>query len=93
MGFNFTNNFQAEEYARKMAAQKGQETKARNRDRKKLADRIVNVCIDQTVNMIIRPGPKPEERECYEMANELRAIKEQMVETVAEVLRISDEED
>lgn len=61
--------------------------------RKKLADRIVNVCIDTTVNQIIRPGPKPEERECYEMANELRATKEQMVELVAEVLRISKEED
>lgn len=93
MGFNFTNNFQAEEYARKEAAQRGLETKARNRDRKKLADRIVNVCIDATVNQIIRPGPKPEERECYEMANELRALKDQMVATVEEVLRISDKED
>lgn len=93
MGFNFTNNFAAEEYARKQATQKGLATKERNRDRKKLADRIVNVCIDATVNQIIRPGPKPEERECYEMANELRAIKAQMVATVEEVLRISDEED
>jgi hypothetical protein len=42
---------------------------------------------------IIRPGPKPEERECYEMANEHRALKEQMVDTVAEVLRISAAED
>ncbi len=94
MGFNFHNDFEAEErYRREQAARQGKETKARNAARKKLADRIVNVCIDQTVNMIIRPGPKPEERECYEMANELRAIKEQMVATVAEVLRISDGED
>jgi hypothetical protein len=74
---------------RSEAAFKGVATKAR----KKLADRIVNVCIDMTVNQIIRPGPKPEERECYEVANELRAMKDQMVELVAEVLRISEEED
>jgi hypothetical protein len=93
MGFNFTNKSQAEIYKREQAALKSLETKERNRDRKKLADRIVNVCIDTTVNEIIRPGPKPEERECYEMANELRALKEQMVTLVTEVLRISDEED
>lgn len=74
---------------RQAAALKGAETKAR----KKLADKIVTVCIDMTVNQTIRPGPKPEERECYEMANELRALKDQMVTLVAEVLRVSEEED
>lgn len=94
MGHNYHNDFAAEErYRREQAARQGQETKARNAARKKLADRIVNVCIDATVNQIIRPGPKPEERECYEMANELRAMKEQMIQTVAEVLRISAKED
>ncbi len=77
-----------EERERNAAAEKHQA-----RIRRKLADRIVNVCIDATVNQIIRPGPKPEERECYEMANELRATKDQMVELVAEVLRISAKED
>lgn len=94
MGFNFHNDFAGEEkYRREQAARQGQETKARNAARKKLADRIVNVCIDATVNQIIRPGPKPEERECYEMANELRDMKAAMVDLVAEVLRISHEED
>lgn len=93
MGFNFTSRTEAEEYRREVAAENRRQTNARKAARKKLADRIVNVCIDTTVNQIIRPGPKPEERECYEMANELRATKEQMVDLVAEVLRISDEED
>jgi hypothetical protein len=88
MGHSYTRA-DAEHWARVAAAEKGLETKAR----KKLADRIVNVCIDATVNQIIRPGPKPEERECYEMANELRAMKDQMIELVAEVLRISETED
>jgi len=42
--------------------------------RKKLAAKIVMAAIDKIVNEIIRPGPKPEERECYEMAGELRAL-------------------
>jgi hypothetical protein len=87
MGHSYTS--QDFDRARSESALKGAETKAR----KKLADRIVNVCIDTTVNQIIRPGPKPEERECYEVANELRAIKDQMVDLVAEILRISAEED
>jgi hypothetical protein len=87
MGYSYTREDLI--HARSAAAIKGADTKAR----KKLADRIVNVCIDMTVNQIIRPGPKPEERECYEMANELRAIKDQMVELITEILRISEEED
>lgn len=42
--------------------------------RKKIAAKIVMAAIDKIVNEIIRPGPKPEERECYEMAGELRAL-------------------
>ncbi len=81
------------QHAREDREREAEAEKHQARIRRKLADRIVNVCIDTTVNQIIRPGPKPEERECYEMANELRATKEQMIELVAEVLRISDAED
>jgi hypothetical protein len=38
----------------------------------KLAGKITTVVIDQIVKDIIRPGPAPEERECYDMAKELR---------------------
>ncbi len=95
MGHSFHNTTSADEsrWRREQAEKAAQEEKAVNDARKKLADRIVNVCIDTTVNQIIRPGPKPEERECYEMANELRAMKDQLIATVADVLRISEEED
>jgi len=89
MGHSYTAPEFIENQRRSEAAWKGSQTKAR----KKLADKIVTVCIDATVNQIIRPGPKPEERECYEMANELRAFKNQMVELVAQVLRVSEKED
>lgn len=42
--------------------------------RTRLAAKIVMTIVDQIVAQIVRPGPKPEERECYEMAGEMRAI-------------------
>jgi hypothetical protein len=98
MGFSYTGSDYAvaklkREHAREEREREATATKRRDGIRQKLADRIVNVCIDTTVSQIIRPGPKPEERECYEVANELRAIKGQLVELVAEILRISAEED
>jgi hypothetical protein len=30
--------------------------------------------VDKIINDIVRPGPIPEERECYEMAGEIRAL-------------------
>ncbi len=91
MGFSRGSPYYISEEQQKLreASIKSARTKARN----KLANKIVTVCIDTTINQIIRPGPKPEERECYEMADELRTIKQQMIELVSEVLRISYEED
>jgi hypothetical protein len=42
--------------------------------RKKLAAKIVMAVVDKVVAEIVRPGPVPEERECYEMAGELQAL-------------------
>ena len=42
--------------------------------RHKIAAKIVMAIVDRVVLDIVRPGPLPEERECYEMAGELRAI-------------------
>lgn len=41
--------------------------------RRKLAAKIVMAVVDKVVAEIIRPGPVAEERECYDMAGELRA--------------------
>jgi hypothetical protein len=84
-----SSGYSLAEQRRSEAHWKGEQTKARRR----LASKIVTVCIDATVNQIIRPGPKPEERECYDMADELRAIKDKMIDLVADVLRVSEEED
>lgn len=60
---------------RKLVAKQERDEKARVADaRHKLAAKIVMAIVDRVVLDIVRPGPLPEERECYEMAGELRAI-------------------
>jgi|SRR5579859_3295782 len=60
----------------------------KERQRLDLADKIVMVVIDKIVSDLIRPGPKPEERECYEMAQELRDMTTELKCLVAQVLNI-----
>ena len=43
-------------------------------ERRKVAAKIVMAIVDKIVADIVRPGPVPEERECYEMAGELRTL-------------------
>jgi hypothetical protein len=45
--------------------------------------------VDKIVKDIVRPGPDPEERECYEVAGEVRAIVPDLEKLV---LRIIDAE-
>jgi hypothetical protein len=58
--------------------------------RRKIAAKIVMAVVDKIVKDIVRPGPDPEERECYEMAGEVRAIVPEL-EKLAK--RIIDAED
>jgi hypothetical protein len=57
-----------------------------------LAKKIVLAVVDRISNDIIRPGPKPEERECYVMAEELREHSNDLHKLVAEILKIEEEE-
>lgn len=61
-------------YQREIEDENAKEAARIEDERRKLAAKIVMATVDQIVNQIIRPGPKPEERECYEMAGELRAM-------------------
>jgi hypothetical protein len=58
--------------------------------RRELAAKIVMATVDRVVNQIIRPGPKPEERECYEMAGELRAIVPELEELAKQIIDVND---
>lgn len=60
--------------------------RAKAQKRMDLADKLVMVLVDRIVADLIRPGPKPEERECYEVAQELRDMASALRELVVQVL-------
>lgn len=81
--------------AKMLAAQRKwerEETQRVNAARMALADKIVMAVIDKIAADIIRPGPKPEERECYVMAQELRDLGESLSILVSDILKVSTEE-
>ena len=57
-----------------------------------LANKIVMAVIDKIASDIIRPGPKPEERECYVMAQELRDTTTELTKLVSAILKVEEEE-
>lgn len=58
-------------------------------DRRKIADKIVMTLVDQINETVIRPGPTPEERECYDLAQELHDLKPQLVAVVLAQLDVN----
>ena len=90
MGFSNLN------YERgRVAAQKkleAEQEKQDNAQRMALADKIVMAIVDRIAADIIRPGPKPEERECYVMAKELRDHSDELQKLVADILKVEAEE-
>lgn len=58
--------------------------------RKELAGKIVMIVVDRIVAEIIRPGPKPEERECYVMAGELREITKELTDIAKQIIDVNE---
>lgn len=75
---------------REWKEQEKQEADARERGRREIAMKITMAVVDRIVNEIIRPGPKPEERECYVMAGELRAITPELEALVKQVIDVNE---
>ncbi len=59
-------------------------------ERMELAAKIILAVVDKISNDIIRPGPKPEERECYIMAQELRNHSSELQELVSNILEVEE---
>lgn len=53
-----------------------------------LANKIVDVLIDEINHSVIRPGPSPEERECYDVARELRGMNGSLTDLVHDILEV-----
>ena len=70
------------------ARERRDERDAINKARMGLANKIVMACVDKICSEIIRPGPNPEERECYVMADELRSLSPGLTALVKDILKI-----
>lgn len=71
--------------------QREEETRVKA-ERMALANKIVMAVVDKIAADIIRPGPKPEERECYVMAQELRETSTELAVLVSDILKVEAEE-
>lgn len=74
--------YETRQYNQRIAAEAAEAQAARTI----IARKIAMVLTDQINAEIIRPGPLAEERECYEMSQELRDFNPEMVETILAVL-------
>jgi hypothetical protein len=79
---------------RAWAERKMREARASKDDAKRmaLADKIVMAVVDRIATDIIRPGPTPEERECYVMAQELRDHTSPLRALVSDILKVEEDE-
>jgi hypothetical protein len=82
MGISYSNERERCELNRR----KEEELKARNDAKVAIANKIAMVVTDKICNDLIRPGPHPEERECYEVAQELRDMNAELVTLIVSVL-------
>ena len=78
---------ESERRYREYLAEKAKETQGA---REHLAKKIVSVAIDQINQHIVRPGPHAEERECYDMADELRRFSDDLVALVVAQLNVNE---
>ena len=87
-------NRRREEAEVKAAAEKARNEEAlrqaRRQSRVNVAERIAMVLVDKVNHDIIRPGPTPEERECYAMSQELRDITPELVQLITGVFDQTD---
>ena len=77
---------------RQAAAYQKEQVIAAHAKRLAVADKIVMAVTDRICRDLIRPGPKPEERECYVMAQELRDMRNELVALVNAVLDVEENE-
>jgi hypothetical protein len=97
MGYSYTNRQEQHAHEASLksrglddASKKAAADKAISAGRNEMAMKITMAVVDRVVNEIIRPGPKPEERECYVMAGELRAITPELETLVRQIIDVND---
>lgn len=69
-----------------------EEKTVRKSEIERMAMKLATIAVDNIVADIIRPGPKPEERECYDVANEIRDHKEKIISEMAKAIIVEAKE-
>lgn len=90
MGYSYSNPQEKKAHEAALRQREKAEAKELAAGRNEMAMKIVMAVVDRVVNEIIRPGPKPEERECYVMAGELRAITPELETLVRKIIDVND---
>lgn len=86
MGMYFGSAKERLAYEEERRLREDQATAELDDARRKFAAKIVMAVVDKIVTDIVRPGPVPEERECYEMAGEVRALVPDLEALVAKII-------
>lgn len=89
MGSTFTSLAQRQRWEAINREDERQRDAAIAAARRVVARKIVMTLVDDIVSEIIRPGPIAEERECYDMAHELRAIIPRLEELVTAIINVN----
>lgn len=86
MGGNYRERTkeEIEEHNKFIAEQK----RLRLEDTKRFAMKLATIAIDNIITDIVRPGPKPEERECYDVANEIRQHQEFIINEMVKAIQV-----
>lgn len=90
MGYSYSNAREQRAHETLLRREEKEEVKKVAAGRNEMAMKITMAVVDRVVNEIIRPGPKPEERECYVMAGELRAITPELETLVRQIIDVND---
>ncbi len=59
---------------------------------KRFAMKLSTIVVDNIITDIVRPGPKPEERECYDVANEIREHQSKVIEEIMKAIIVESKE-
>ena len=60
---------------------------------RRFAMKCTTIAVDNIVTEIVRPGPKPEERECYDVANEIREFSPIIIQEIMKAIIVEANED
>lgn len=66
--------------------------KKKYQDLQRLAMKLATIAVDNIITDIVRPGPKPEERECYDVANEIRQFQPVIIDQIVKALIVESSE-